>query len=44
VKHILTDDEHMLGESVKTHLDKHTIKLVNLKEIHKGIFIEEFLG
>jgi len=29
---ILTDDEHMVGESVKKHLEKHAIKLINLKE------------
>lgn len=29
---VLTDDEHMVGESVKKHLGKHAIKLINLKE------------
>jgi len=29
---ILTDDEHMVGESVKKHLGKNAIKLINLKE------------
>ncbi|MEM3382225.1 MAG: type II toxin-antitoxin system VapC family toxin [Candidatus Bathyarchaeia archaeon] len=29
---ILTDDEHMLSEDVKTYLEKHAVKLVNLKE------------
>jgi len=29
---ILTDDGHMLGESVKKHLEKHAVELINLKE------------
>jgi len=29
---MLTDDEHLVGEDVKEHLEKHAVKLINLEE------------